>query len=681
MLRKEAGQALPMALILVFLGAAVIIPTLYFTTTNIKSTQVIDQKTLEAYAADAGINDALWHLQADERLALLPPADVNGQVAYNFKTTLNRDEVNKKDVTVTMDRVWVLDGLPNVPDMAEANGINNGNLQYAVMGSLNNDNHANYIADISTNETGTINLNHIGVWLPQGYKYEPNSVKINGVLHAANALVKEPTSQTPLRGGTALIWNYLGTTFQTLSDIAPPPSGGMTPAHKYPPSIRLSFNYTNNPVVTPFKEAEGFFPWIRLTTGDRIAWDPENRFFHVVSTGTTTETNSHTTVEAYVPTGVTRYVPGTGSRSSSALGGDYITIGNSLMTTCWNRHKVGKNYVIDLGPPCNYCDTSSTWNCHGKQFAQSSAQIKPDAVPTDAQIEIAYLYWTAWWTTNGADQQATLSVNGAPVGTGGTVAANTWYVLSTGDGYQYACFADVTDAVKAITTNVNNTTFMVGGVNAVPASTCASSPMWLQETNAAWSMVIIYSSQDMEQHQIYLYDSLAYLWKGTATFTITGFQAPATGTRDAKVGTFTAEGDPQISPDYFEFRGQHSAGYVYLGDPSSSDLNYYGNVFNSYSSATVVANKIVFVPSTLDGQPTGKIAGVDLEAFTQDKDGNSLSNIVLPGDTSANILVDSHQSGSGADGIMLVYIIFSVRSDTPPAGEGFQVGTMMYQFR
>jgi hypothetical protein len=695
MLRKEAGQALPMALILVFLGAAVVIPTLYFSTTNIKSTQVTDQKTLEAYAADAGIDDALWHLQSDEQLALLPPFSASDNLTYNFKTSYpGRDDVNNKDVTVTMERVWVLGGNPfastyNVPvDWPEAKA-KSANLQYAVMGAINTDFHNNYIVDMNTNETGTINLAHIGVWLPKGYSYAPGSVKINGVPIGGPGTnytyVKEPTSQPSLRGGTALIWDYSGRTFPQLAAIAPLPSGGLQPAQKYPPSITLSFTYTNNPVVTPFKEAEGFFPWLRLTTPNKIAWDTENQFFYVVSTGTTTGTNSNTVVEAYVPTGVTRYVTSTG-KDIAALGGDYITIGNSLMTECWYRHKVGKNYVIDVGPDpdgnCPYTNNPTT-NCRGKQFTQSSATINLNAVPQDAQIATAYLYWTAWWKTNGADQQATLSVNDIPVAGGGTVAANTWYVApaAASNTYQYACFANVTDQVKAITAPnyaVNGTKFTVGGVSAVPA-TAPDVSAENQCANAAWSMVIIYSSPSVNVHQIFLYDRLAYLFQGTGTFTITGFKAPATGIMDAKVGTFVAEGDPQRAPDYFEFKGQQFPSYVYLGDKNSTDPNYYQNIFNAYSSATGVPP--TFTPSTLDGQPVGKIAGVDLESFTQDKDGNSLSNKVLPNDTSANIRVNSSNSQSNADGIMLVYMIFSVRSSVPAAGEGYTVGTMMYQFR
>jgi hypothetical protein len=686
MLRKEAGQALPLALILVFLGTAVVIPTLYFTTTNLKSTQAVDRKTLEAYAADAGINDALWHLQSDERLALINPLGT-WPVEYNLKDDLGRDEVNDKDVTVNIDRAWVLGGLPDVPATMQEADDTNANLQYAVMGSLNNVNHANYIVNISTNEAASeVFLDHIGVWLPEGYEYVPDSVTINGVPIGGPGtnygLVKNPDDQTPLRGGTALIWDYWGESFQTLSSIAPPPpGGGWTPAQKYPPSIRLSFNYTNNPVVTPFREAQAFFPWIKLATGNHIAWDTENRFFHVVSTGTTPETNSHTIVDAYVPAGVTRYVPGSGSGEGAAIGGDYITIGNSLMTACWHRTGWWWNYVYTVGPPCDYTATN---NEHGKQFSESSATINLDAVPTDAQIEMAYLYWTAWWTTNGADTEATLSVNGAPVAGGGTVTANTWYVLPPPglSGYQYACFANVTDAVKAITTTVNGTIFTVGGVSAVPASAPDGSTQ-NQLANAGWSMVIIYSSQDEDVgvHQIYLYDQLAYLYAGQSVFTITGFLAPEVGTRDAKVGAFVAEGDPQRKPDYFEFKGQQFTDYVYLGDHASSTpenrttTNPWDNVYNGFSTATG------FTPSTLDGQAAGTISGVDLDSYTQDKDANPLSNIVLPNDTSANIRVNSSNTQYNADAIMVVYIIFSVRSNTPPAGEGFQVGTMMYQFR
>jgi hypothetical protein len=98
-------------------------------------------------------------------------------------------------------------------------------------------------------------------------------------------------------------------------------------------------------------------------------------------------------------------------------------------------------------------------------------------------------------------------------------------------------------------------------------------------------------------------------------------------------------------------------------------------VYNSYSTATG------FVPSTLDGQTPGTISGVDMDIYTQTKDYVSLSDIVQGGDTWAKIKVDTVGSGNGCDGIMLVYVIFSVASTAVPAGQEFNVGTMSYRIQ
>jgi hypothetical protein len=189
-------------------------------------------------------------------------------------------------------------------------------------------------------------------------------------------------------------------------------------------------------------------------------------------------------------------------------------------------------------------------------------------------------------------------------------------------------------------------------------------------------MIIIYSSQDtaVGVHQIYLYDNLAYLWGNgstvSATFTITGFKAPDTNI-DAKVGYFFAEGDPQIDPDSFQFKGQKSASFVKLGDHNSGDPNYYNNVYNSFSTSTG------FLPSTNPpdyyGGATGIIGGVDLDIYNKDKDGNSLSGIVKPGDTQAQVLVQTV-----SDGIMMVYVVFSVTSTAVTPGQEFDIGGMLY---
>jgi len=62
-LKNEAGQALAMALIMLALGGLLVVPTLSFMTTNLTANRQIDRKNLELYAADAGVEDALWNMK------------------------------------------------------------------------------------------------------------------------------------------------------------------------------------------------------------------------------------------------------------------------------------------------------------------------------------------------------------------------------------------------------------------------------------------------------------------------------------------------------------------------------------------------------------------------------------------------------------------------------------------
>jgi len=62
-LRNEAGQALPMALLLLVLGGLLIGTSVSLTYTNLKANIMVDRKTSELYAADAGVEDAVWNLQ------------------------------------------------------------------------------------------------------------------------------------------------------------------------------------------------------------------------------------------------------------------------------------------------------------------------------------------------------------------------------------------------------------------------------------------------------------------------------------------------------------------------------------------------------------------------------------------------------------------------------------------
>jgi hypothetical protein len=698
-LRKEAGQVLPMALILMVIGSLVIIPTLNFATTNLKATQEVDQRTRELYAADAGIADALWYLQSDQRVDIINPQPRVWPHEYWLDDYQPAETVNDKDVLVNISTAWLLSGLPGFSLPVEEpppGDYLNANNHWTVIGAINIDvqPRKNYIVDISTNESADITLDHIGIWLPEGYTYDGN-MKINGVPidgpGTNYTLVKNPDPAQPFRSGNVYKWDYFGTTFKNLSDVAPPlPPGSQPPAAKYPTTVRLSFDYK----VTPFREAKGFFPWIQLSTS-RIAWDSDAGFYHVQSTSFTPPSDN-TTVEAYVPRGVVRYVSGS-SGAASAIQGDYIAIGNSLMTCCWASDK--KTSPV---PPAG-CNSSACTSCCGnnpyRNYApapviftsaagyadgerESYATVLSsgaDAVPGDAKIERAYLYWTAWlrgdkvwvdggqgtwlWTSimgadanweakapqnvkdwlkaNAYDGRAYLAVNDVkvtPVNAGdplGTVVADTWYISEGSNNvqpsYQYSCLANVTAQVKAIipTLTLPGAKFTVAGVHAnasTPATsgdcTTASPGIdWSRSPNAGWSMVIIYSSAEKKTHQIYLYQGCEHLYGGSHEFVITGFAAPAASdllpgeTNEAKMTVFTSEGDVNYPA---------SPATEYLGFKGQQSLNYaqlYGVSGTPGVYTWDVFNSISSATGFTSSQisqcgAAGSISGIDMDTYT-----------------------------------------------------------------
>jgi hypothetical protein len=909
-IRDQKGQVLILTLVLLVLGGLILTPLLGLMSTGLISGQVYENKMQEYYAADAGIEHGLWRLLNEE------VDNINWPLLYDLPGLMN-----EKQVRVAIEPVWLLAGLPvglGLPASEPAEGDPGyANDHWTVTGAINIENTANYIIDITSDETDAadVHVGHIGVWLPRGYGYVEGSVKINGVAIGEDPLLTDPNplEGIPHKDGTLLIWDFGDVTFKDLSDISPSPSGGCTPAEKFPPSVRLSFDYTsagalpgapgqteengNDYVVyntsgtftapagvtnvtveawggggggggrsssgsggaggggggayarnttvsvtpgmtytvtvgaggaggapgnnagsaggdssfgssstvlakggrggsggagggggaggsaaagvgnvkysggngaagssssssnyrsggggggagdttaggnaagttggaggsegggrgadgrtsngagysgsapggggsgarrtsggpyaggagapgkvivryqAPAPEepeepaiAKGFFSWILLGDG-RIAWDSQAGIFHITSQAASDldlGVQAGTTVDTYTLRSLPRYSPGTGG-ATSALRGDYIAIGNSLMTSCWKPCS-GSSCPSCSSSSCPFCSGLGTcscpWECRNYKVNESSATVNAGAVPLDARIEKAYLYWSAWWGTNGADKDVTLTVTAPSVGGTIPVTATRWYILESPAverTYNYACFADVTDKIKGITREVSGTIFAVSGVSATNATACSSN-LANQASYAGWSMIIIYSSMQKEAHQIYLYDDLAYLWHAPdEEFKITGFEAPQ-GDNEAKLTIFAGEGDNWIHGDSLQFKGQDDAQYQDLYDVSNTKY-----VFNSMS------NTGGFTASQIPGQPSGQISGVDIDTYTSTRPagGTPLSEIVQPGDTAATI-----RATSDDDGFMLIYVIFSVGSTKVPTGSGFQVGTMTYK--
>jgi len=91
LIRNEEGQALILALILLVVGGLIIAPLLGFMSTGLIAGQVFEKKMDGLYAADAGVEDALWKLIND------PPV----QYPYDYQLT----GVNEMSVSVRIEEV------------------------------------------------------------------------------------------------------------------------------------------------------------------------------------------------------------------------------------------------------------------------------------------------------------------------------------------------------------------------------------------------------------------------------------------------------------------------------------------------------------------------------------------------------------------------------------------------
>ena len=93
LMRNEKGQALPIVLVLLLIGGLIIGPLLGFMSTGVMAGQVNERMMERLYAADAGIEKALWNIKYDTSLV---PSE--GETA-NFTLTL---PINDRTVDVSI---------------------------------------------------------------------------------------------------------------------------------------------------------------------------------------------------------------------------------------------------------------------------------------------------------------------------------------------------------------------------------------------------------------------------------------------------------------------------------------------------------------------------------------------------------------------------------------------------
>jgi len=151
----EKGQTLIMVMVMMLVSALIIAPMLSHVGTGLKTGKDVYEERMKLfYAADAGVEDALWYLQGETRMKSLDsdwePDDTAWTLDPPYEVTdddsgLSKpDDINDDQVEFTISYIWLLDGLDNpTPEV---------NDKVTVAGYFNTDDPTNYISDFITED-------------------------------------------------------------------------------------------------------------------------------------------------------------------------------------------------------------------------------------------------------------------------------------------------------------------------------------------------------------------------------------------------------------------------------------------------------------------------------------------------------------------------------------------------
>jgi hypothetical protein len=99
LVRNEKGQAMVMILFLILVGGLIVASLLSYVGTGLLNGRVYERRTAELYAADAGVEDAVWKIQHPVEAGYLPCSPGNPPRVYTIT------DINGRDVEVTIEYV------------------------------------------------------------------------------------------------------------------------------------------------------------------------------------------------------------------------------------------------------------------------------------------------------------------------------------------------------------------------------------------------------------------------------------------------------------------------------------------------------------------------------------------------------------------------------------------------
>ena len=200
MISSEKGQALPVVLALLVLGGLTIAPSLSYAATNLNSSRILVEGMNGIYAADAGVEDALWYLANGISPSQQLPENIN-QMAVTIQTeekgtyTLYLGELiqpgeHSDFLSIDSEMMW--------DEGAEA-------YKYTIT-----------VTWLPNPGAPVIHLEEVGARLPVGYSYQSGSA----ASLAGNLSTDEPDETVDALGADLLNWE-LGAPYPSVSEDNP----------------------------------------------------------------------------------------------------------------------------------------------------------------------------------------------------------------------------------------------------------------------------------------------------------------------------------------------------------------------------------------------------------------------------------------------------------------------------
>ncbi len=363
-LKGQRGEILLTTLIFVLLGFTIIVPLVAFMGTGLKTGKLITQKSNALYAADAGIEDAIWQIKYDRlegtfinRSPVYDRFDFQTPSwAYDLPRVNAKPQLNNHDVTVAIRNVWVPQNVAT-PTKAKARAVLNTN-KLLVTGGAFGVSSFNIVLTYHAAAGENLTVKSVGVWLPPGFTYIAGSGSLEANINAP--FYSNPGSPVSHQGGQVVIWNFNDLVFTSMPNVK---------TTRVPMTTLITFDYIPSKAGT---RPDGV-AWVTtgnvdldgdgVSTGTHFAWDSDVRVFGIKSTA------GPTTVETYVLKSEMRV-------NGGSVPGSYFAAGDTLMIGPASGRTTRRDGTVTVGPP--------------------TVQGGDNGIPDDANISKSYLYWSAW---------------------------------------------------------------------------------------------------------------------------------------------------------------------------------------------------------------------------------------------------------------------------------------------